>query len=231
MGGCFQSSFPRTLHAPRHFNLFLGFRVKSDYGFEPSTRRLFPTFSTTIFCYFDSTTSVPKIDFSQCTLHTMARGIHGTLFPTGLRTRLPSLTLPLSSSVFFQASSHERTIIAIPPCLFPRTLDGSLFPVKRRWRYGRNSERSVGVNRTTSPRRLKLVATAKRLWDDIIDKIYYPQLGRGRNLGPNQRVVGLVLRKLKDKDLFVRIGLICTTQANGDRLCSTDIKPQTVILV
>src|SRR2546423_10740140 len=39
--------------------------------------------------YFGSTSSVPKMDSSRSTLRIMARGIHRTVLPTGLRPHLP----------------------------------------------------------------------------------------------------------------------------------------------
>ena len=83
--------------------------------------------------YFGSTSSVPKMDLSPSTLRIMARGIYRTVLPTGLRPRLPIHRRPLSSGVYSlfsgtQASSHERTTIANPPCPSSSTLDRTRFP-------------------------------------------------------------------------------------------------------
>jgi hypothetical protein len=43
--------------------------------------------------------------------------------------------------------------------------------------------------------------------DNVVEKIYCLRLGRGRNT-TQQEVTGLVLRKLKDRNSFCRIGLI-----------------------
>jgi hypothetical protein len=86
----------------------------------------------------------------------MARGTYATRSQI-VCTLVYLSTLPsLNSSVSFpssqiQASSHEQTIVDIPPCLSLFT--GRLpFPAKRRWRDGSNFGRLVGVRRTTNPR-------------------------------------------------------------------------------
>jgi hypothetical protein len=78
--------------------------------------------------YFGPTSSVPKMDLSPSTLRITARGIYRAVSPTGLRPRLPLHRRPPSSGVHSlfsgtQASSHERTTIAAPPCPSSSTLD------------------------------------------------------------------------------------------------------------
>src|SRR2546429_8755618 len=93
----------------------------------------------------------------------------------------PRLALTLSSTIasvwprafYFLsrrtlAPSHGRTINPVPYCLFPVHIGQSPCPAKRRWRYERNFERFVGVNRTTHPRRPKVVAWPKSLWDRCV---------------------------------------------------------------
>jgi hypothetical protein len=75
---------------------------------------------------FGSSSSVPKMDLSRSTLRVMAGGIYRMLFPSSFRP--PSLSLGVYSLLSrIHVSSHGRTIIAIPACLFPPTLDDSHF--------------------------------------------------------------------------------------------------------
>jgi hypothetical protein len=143
-GTCFRHPFHRPqTRASGRFNLFLGSGAPSAQ--RASTAEPLFTFSISTLThpphlppflrgtYFGSTSSVPKMDSSPSTLRIMARGICRTVLPTGLRPRLPIHRGPLSSAVYSlfsrtQASSHERTTIAIPPCPFSSTLDRTRVP-------------------------------------------------------------------------------------------------------
>ena len=120
-------SGPLPPHPTRHFNLFLGPRRQAC--FEPP--RPWVTFSTLPSplpsllraTTFGSSSSVPKMDLSRSTLWVMAGGIYRMPFPSGFRPSLPSRPPSLSLGVYslfsrIHVSSHGRTIIAIPACLF-----------------------------------------------------------------------------------------------------------------
>jgi hypothetical protein len=145
--------------APGRFNLFLGFsrqaskaaslhlgnccsRFQGPFLALPSPLPSPPFPPSSEGSYFGSSSSVPEMAFSRPTLRVMARGIYGTLSPTGLRPclpRRPPLVVVLLSSSFVvglplrppslsSVLSHECTTIATPPCASSSTLDRPCVP-------------------------------------------------------------------------------------------------------
>jgi hypothetical protein len=131
----FRRPFHRTpTHASGRFNLFLGPRRQACKVSLSLHGRPWVTFSTHSPSpplperpILGSSSSVPKMDLSRSTLRVMAGGIYRMLFLSGFRP--PSLSLGVYSLFSrIHVSSHGRTTIAIPACVFPPTLDDSRFP-------------------------------------------------------------------------------------------------------
>ena len=117
-------------HPTRRFNLFLGPRRQACKVFHEQTMgHVFDTLPRPLpeRPILGSSSSVPKMDLSRSTLRAMAGDIYRMLFPSGFRP--PSLSLGVYSHFSrIHVSSHGRTTIAIPACVFPPTLDDSRFP-------------------------------------------------------------------------------------------------------
>ena len=125
----FSASLPLTpTSAPVRFNPFLGPRRQAcKVSLSPYGRHVFrhtpPSPPPT---NFGSSSSVPKMDLSRSTLWVMAGGICRMLFPSGFRP--PPLRLGVYSLLStIHLSCHGGTIIAIPACLSPPTLDDFRF--------------------------------------------------------------------------------------------------------
>jgi hypothetical protein len=142
LGAVFRGPFHRTQPARLAALTLFRPQAPSVQGFvEPPRQTVGHVFDTLLVplpsppraTNFGSSSSVPKMDLSRSTLRAMAGGIWRMLFPSGFRPSLPSRPPSLSLGVYslfsqIHVSSHGRTIITIPACLFPPTLDDSRFP-------------------------------------------------------------------------------------------------------